>query len=90
MNDFPGIRVQQTGGDYRLFLNDGRGGQCAPEIWVDGARMSVATLNMIRPRDVLAVEYFPRASSIPMEFRRSEQYVVCGAVIVWTNWAVSR
>ena len=90
MNDFPGVRVQQNGGDYRLFLNDGRGGQCTPEVWVDGARMAVATLIMIRPRDVLAVEYFPRASAIPMEFRRTEQYVQCGAIVVWTNWAVSR
>jgi hypothetical protein len=91
MNDFPGVRVQQSGGDYRVFLNDGRGGQCTPDVWVDGARMAVATLVMIRPRDVLAVEYYPRATSVPFEFRaRSEQYVQCGVIAVWTNWAVSR
>jgi len=91
MNDFPGVRVRQNAGDYHIFLNDGRGGQCTPDVWVDGARMSIAAMIMIRPRDVLAVEYFPRASSIPMEFRsRTEQYVQCGAIVVWTNWAVSR
>ena len=90
LNDFPGIRVQSRGGDFQVAVSDGRGGQCVPEVWVDGARMVLATLYMIQPKDVMAVEYFPRAGMIPLEFRRGRDFMDCGAVLVWTNRAFSR
>jgi hypothetical protein len=90
LNEFPGIRVAGNGADYRVFVSDGRGGQCSPEVWVDGARQSVAALTLIIPRNVTAVEYYARATSVPIEFRRTEQRMTCGAILVWTNWALSR
>jgi hypothetical protein len=90
LNDFPGVRVRQAHGDYHVFISDGRGGECIPEIWIDNARMSLAALHLVRPRDVMAVEYFPRAGMIPLEFRRTQEMMHCGAVIVWTHWAFSR
>ena len=90
LNDFPGVRVQQNGGDYKVFIGDGRGGLCNPEVWIDGARMSLGTLQLVRPKDVMAVEFFPRTGLIPLEFRRNEQLMACGAIMVWTNWAFSR
>jgi hypothetical protein len=90
LNDFPAMRVTRRGPDFVVTVPDGRGGLCTPEIWVDGARMATAALYLIRPRDVMAVEYFPRAGMIPLEFRRGQQFTDCGAVLVWTNWAFSR
>ncbi len=91
MNDFPGVRVDQRGvGDYRILISDGRGELCSPEVWVDGARVGLAAMMMIRPRDVMAVEYFARAGTVPMEFRRTERQNACGAIIVWTHWAFGR
>lgn len=91
LNDFPGVRVQQKGaGDYAVLVSDGRGGQCTPEVWIDGARQAVASLTMINPRNVTAVEYYARGNMVPMEFRRTELFMTCGAVLVWTNWALSR
>jgi hypothetical protein len=88
--DFPGIRMRQNGGDYAIEIADGRGGVCAPEIWLDGARMSLAALHMVLPRDVMAAEYFPRATMLPTQFRRTDMFTGCGAILVWTNWALSR
>lgn len=90
LNEFPGIRVVNSGADYGVFVSDGRGGQCAPAIWVDGAQQSLAALTLIFPRNVTAVEYYPRAMMVPLEFRRNERLMTCGAILVWTNWALSR
>lgn len=90
LNDFPAMRVRSEGPNFEVSIPDGRGGTCTPEIWVDGARMAFSALHLIRPRDVMAVEYFPRAGMIPIEFRRGQQFTDCGAVLVWTNWAFSR
>lgn len=90
LNDFPGMRVQSRGADFEVAIPDGRGGLCIPEVWVDGARLVVSTLYMIQPKDVMAIEYFPRAGMIPLEFRRGREFMDCGAILVWTNWAFSR
>src|SRR5688572_12690285 len=90
LNEFPGLRVVQRGADYNVYSSDGRGGQCAPEIWVDGAQQSLVSLSMIYPRNVTAVEYYSRANMVPLEFRRNERFMTCGAILVWTNWALSR
>jgi hypothetical protein len=90
LNEFPGIRVVHNGADYTVYVSDGRGGQCPPEVWVDGARQALAALSLIYPRNVTAVEYYPRANMVPLEFRRNERLMSCGAILVWTNWALSR
>lgn len=90
LNEFPGIRVVHDGADYNVYVSDGRGGQCPPQIWVDGARQTLTALTLVFPRNVTAVEYYPRANMVPLEFRRNERLMTCGAILVWTNWALSR
>ena len=90
LNEFPGMRVVHDGADYSVYVSDGRGGQCAPEVWVDGARQAVAALTLLYPKNVTAVEFYPRANMVPVEFRRTEQFTTCGAILVWTNWVFSR
>lgn len=90
LNEFPGMRVLSNGADYGVYVSDGRGGQCPPEVWVDGSRSALAALTLIYPKNVTAVEFFPRANMVPIEFRRNEQFMTCGAILVWTNWAFGR
>lgn len=90
LNEFPGMRVLHDGADYNVYVSDGRGGQCIPEVWIDGARQAVAALTLIYPKNVTAVEVYPRANTVPLEFRRNERLMTCGAILVWTNWAFSR
>jgi hypothetical protein len=46
---------------------------------------------MIQPREVATVELFPRVGTIPTRYRRDLiDRRACGAVMVWTNWALGR
>ena len=90
-SDLPSTRVEHRNGNFTVSLPDGRGGLCEPDVWVDGARLAQAALNMIQPREIAAVEVFPRASTIPTRFRRDVNNTRrCGAILVWTNWALGR
>lgn len=91
LRQMPGARLVQDGGDFMVRTADGRGGECVASVWVDGARMAVAALNIINPKEVLAVEFFPRPSTVPMQFRGlDEQTMRCGAIALWTRWAFGK
>jgi hypothetical protein len=90
-SDLPSARVEHRGGGFIVFVPDGRGGMCEPDVWVDGARSAQAALNIIHPREVAAVEFFPRLGTIPMRYRRDVlSGRGCGAILVWTNWGLGR
>ena len=80
----PGLTVRQSSGDVALYVQDGRGGECATNVFIDGARMTFAALSMVQPRDLLAVEFFSRTQSVPLEFRNTEQKTSCGVILLWT------
>jgi hypothetical protein len=89
-NEFPSSHVEYRHGNVRITLPDGRGGLCEADVWIDGARSAQAALNMMQPKDVAAIELFPRASTIPTRYRRDVMRRSCGAILVWTNWALGR
>jgi Carboxypeptidase regulatory-like domain len=89
--DLPSAEVRYSGGDFTVLVPDGRGGTCEPDIWVDGARSAAAALNLIQPKEVAAVELFPRAGTVPTRYQRDVGgQARCGAILVWTNWALGR
>jgi hypothetical protein len=83
------IGVQMRDGDVR-FTGTGRlTGDCLPAIWVDGFLMRRAalggyTLDQVAPspRDIEGIEWYRRASSIPVEFNVDG---ACGVVVIWTR-----
>ncbi len=90
-SDLPSARVEHRSGGFIVFVPDGRGGLCEPEVWVDGSRSAQGALNMITPQEVAAVELFPRAETVPVRYRlESLSRRACGAILVWTNWALGR
>ncbi|MEX2178317.1 MAG: carboxypeptidase regulatory-like domain-containing protein [Gemmatimonadaceae bacterium] len=91
LREMPGATMVRQQGDFALLTSDGRGGQCTASVWVDGARMAVAALNMIHPREIMVIEFFPRPSVVPMQFRGLDrESAICGAVVVWTRWAFGK
>jgi hypothetical protein len=88
--DFPGTMVARRGTDFSVFVSDGRGGQCQPQVWIDGAPSGYEALNMLRPRDVIVVELVARASQVPLQYRPVELKSICGALLIWTGWAFGR
>ncbi|MFN2565143.1 MAG: carboxypeptidase regulatory-like domain-containing protein [Gemmatimonadaceae bacterium] len=90
-SDLPSMRVEYRNGNFTVSVPDGRGGMCEPDVWVDGALSAQAALNMIQPREIAAVEVFPRAGIVPTRYRRDLiTRRGCGAILVWTNWALGR
>lgn len=90
-NDLPSARVDYRNGNFTVSVPDGRGGMCEADVWVDGARSAQAALNMIQPLEVAAIELFPRVGTVPMRYRRDlTDRRACGAILVWTNWALGR
>lgn len=82
----PGVSVTLigTGSQIRLF----RGGGCAPELFLDGVRLTALALDldvndMLTPGDVEGVEIYSGAATIPFEFNMTGR--ACGAVLIWTR-----
>jgi len=88
--DFPNTTIERRSNEFAVWLSDGRGGQCRAQVWIDGARSDHAALNMLRPREVTAVELFTRSGAVPMKYRPVEVKSGCGVILVWTNWAFRR
>jgi hypothetical protein len=84
---FAGATVSRNGRDFTVFVSDGRGGQCAPHVYIDDARADYFALNMLRPREVTAIELISRAGEVPIKYRPTEIKAHCGVILVWTNWA---
>jgi hypothetical protein len=90
-SDLPSARVDSRNGTLAIALPDGRGGMCEPDVWLDGAPSAQAALNILQPREIAAVELFPRAGSVPMRYRKDLiSRRACGAILVWTNWGLGR
>jgi hypothetical protein len=66
---------------------DGRGGQCAPDFWFDGARSDIRILTAVSPDEVAAIELYPHPESVPIDFQQGGMRYRCGALLVWTKWA---
>jgi hypothetical protein len=89
-SDFPSTTIERGPGDFIVWLSDGRGARCRAQVWIDGARSDFAAVNMLRPREVTAVELFTRAGAAPMKYRPVEVKSSCGVILVWTNWAFGK
>jgi hypothetical protein len=68
-------------------------GRCVANLWVDGLRLGDDTLAYdiltdMTPGQVAAVEFYPRAITVPPVFVTPRSN--CGAVMVWTKWALGR
>src|SRR5687768_10012035 len=85
LGEIPSLIVRQGTFDFVVFMPNGRGGECSPAVWIDGARMDYAALNMLHPTAVVALEVFPRTANVPLQFRQVEMNSGCGVILAWTS-----
>jgi hypothetical protein len=85
--EFPSVKVQRTGrgSDFIVILPGTSNRQCLANVVIDGRKADFAELNFLRPSDVAAMEVYSRRMSLPMQFIRDND---CGAIVVWTKWAL--
>ncbi|MDF2774088.1 MAG: hypothetical protein K0S86_3585 [Geminicoccaceae bacterium] len=57
--------------------------RCVANLVIDGRRAEFQEFLMMRPREIAAVEVYPRAFSAPQQFIRDTE---CGALVVWSKW----
>lgn len=88
--EFPSTAVNRSGGDITIWTPTKGGGMCNPDVWVDGARSAQYILPMLRMSEIVAVEMYPRAESVPLQFKNSTPTHACGVILLWTTWAFSR
>lgn len=81
-NEIPVIRSSMSLSAEGTLANGG--GWCMPAIIIDGRRGRVSELKYLSADDIIGLEFYPRASTTPSEYRLQEYGDECGAVLVWT------
>ena len=89
LQSLPNLTVKRANnGTVNVFVPDGRGSSCVPELRVDGTMVNdFSQLASIPPTRVVGMEVYVHAMDIPPEFMRGGVRYPCGLVTVWTKWA---
>ena len=89
LSSMPSIQLVRGQGNtdfIALLPNPGVGGRgwCVPALYVDGFLADWEQVHTYKPKDLIGVEMYPRASSAPIQY----QLVAtgCGVVLIWTKY----
>ena len=84
--EFPNVEVvPRSGGRFYITMLGNGGRRCLANLIIDGVKADFAQLDFLRPPDIAAVEVYPNRFAVPDRFVQNNE---CGAVIVWTKWAL--
>jgi hypothetical protein len=61
------------------------GKDCPPQFFVDGMRIENGSPDEFVPDDVEAIEIYPGAATLPVQFAPRPMTYTCGAVVIWTR-----
>src|SRR2546425_1054243 len=80
------VRGQGNTDFMALLPNPGIGGRgwCLAALYVDGFQADWDQLQTYKPKDLVGVEMYPRASSAPLQYQQVS--TGCGVVLVWTKY----
>jgi hypothetical protein len=78
-SDVVGLQAAEAAGIYGT-LN---GRVCPMSLFIDGIYTPGRVDELVPPENILAIELYQRAASIPQRFQRTES---CGAIVVWTKF----
>lgn len=83
VQQLPSVTVRDNGRDLAIISRIG-GRECNAHIWIDGWRADAEQLRSMRPRDILAVEWYPRGTQVPLRYQPTA-LDHCGVLLVWTD-----
>lgn len=80
-----GVQVVRGRVRFAAFVG-GRGVQCQPNVYLDGARAPGMEVDEILANTVQAIELYPYFSTLPIEFQTvGTQTTPCGTIVIWTR-----
>lgn len=83
----PSLSMYLDGSNVTLAVPGSRGGQCAPELRIDGVLAGYNHLRDLVPRDIAGVEVYVHGLSVPPRYMTDRSKAPCGVVLVWTKYA---
>lgn len=90
LHEFPSAQIDRNHGSIQVVLPDGHGMGCYADVWIDGARSAQEALTTLRMDEIMGIEMYVRAQSVPLKFQNPSNKTRCGALIIWTTWVFSR
>lgn len=83
LQQLPSILIRDNRRDLRI-IGHTAGRECDAHIWIDGYRSDPEVLRSLQPRAVVAVEWYPRGSLVPLRYA-PPALDHCGVLLVWTD-----
>lgn len=86
LQSFPSVTVQGTMNSFTVFMRSGSMSRayCVADLRIDGIPSTWDLLSSYEPKDIAAVEVYPRASTVPLQYQNVAS--TCGMVLVWTKY----
>lgn len=86
LQSFPGVTVQGTMNTFTVFMHSGSlsSAYCIADLRIDGIPSTWDLLSSYEPKDIAAVEVYPRVSTVPLQYQNVAS--TCGMVLVWTTY----
>ena len=86
LQSFPGVTVQGTMNSFTVFMHSGSMSRayCVADLRIDGIPSTWDLLSSYEPKDIAAVEVYPRVSTVPLQYQNLAS--TCGMVLVWTTY----
>jgi len=89
LSSVPSIQLVRGRGntDFMVLLSNpsvGGRGWCAPPLYIDGFLADWDQLHTYTPKDLVGVEVYPRAASVPVQYQQVSSG--CGVVLIWTKY----
>jgi hypothetical protein len=86
LQSFPSVAVQGTMNAFTVFMHSGSmsSAYCVADLRIDGIPSTWDLLSSYEPKDIAAVEVYPRLSTVPLRYRNVAS--TCGMVLVWTTY----
>lgn len=81
------VRGQGNTDFMALLPNPSVGGRgwCVAALYIDGFEADWDQLQTFKPKDLVGVEMYPRATDVPLQYQQGANRL-CGVVLVWTKY----
>jgi hypothetical protein len=86
LRSFPSLNVQQRPTTLMITVPNGKGGDCQPDVLIDGARATFNHLIDLMSNEIGGVEVYTHAAHIPARFVPAGLQPQCGMILVWTKY----